>query len=296
MMYKLKYFISEALKGLWRHRVMSLLSIITIFLVLFILGVFLMIGANVRFAVESLSESLEIRLVLKGNPTPQDVQRLYNSILSLNGVKEARFISRGEGLRNLAKELGREDLLGLLKTNPLPDVFEIRVKRASDVEAVVRSLKGWSETQEVIYGKEAAQKLLAIQRFLIYGGGILGSILLVSALLVIFNTVRLVVYARREEIEIMKLVGATHWFIRFPFIFEGVILGGVGGVLAFGALILSYGEAVKVLSSQFPFIPVILETAVLYKLCGAVLLLGLLIGFGGGLFAVQRLLGKVAME
>lgn len=296
MMHKLKYFFREALKGLWRHSFMSLLTVTTIFIVLFIVGLFLLVGVNIRFAIESLSQSLEIRLVLKGNPTPQDVQRLYNSILSLDGVREAKFISRGEGLRNLAKELGREDLLKLLKTNPLPDVFEIRVKKAADIDSVISVIKGWKETQEIIYGKEAAQKLLAIQRLLIYGGGVLALILLVSALLVIFNTIRLVVYARREEIEIMKLVGATHWFIRLPFLFEGVILGGIGGVIASIALLFIYREAVGLVTVNFPFIPLVTDLSILYKLCGLISLGGLLIGLGGGLFAVQRLLGKVAVE
>lgn len=295
-MHRFMYFLKEALTGLWRHRVMSLLSIVTILVVLLIVGIFLLVGVNIRFAVDSLSQSLEIRLVLKGNPTPQDVQRLYENILSLGGVKEARFVSRGEGLKNLAKELGRSDLLDLLKTNPLPDVFEIRVKRVSDIEEVVKVLREWKETQEVIYGKEAFQKLLAIQRFLMYGGGALGLILLVSALLVIFNTVRLVVYARREEIEIMKLVGATHWFIRFPFILEGVILGSVGGALASIFVFFAYRKAIGFIMDQFPFIPVIADVSLAYKLCGIIFLGGLLVGLGGGLFAVQRLLGKVSAE
>lgn len=296
MMHKLKYFFREALKGLWRHGFMSLLTVTTIFIVLFIVGLFLLVGVNIRFAIESLSQSLEIRLVLRGNPTPQDVQRLYSSILSLEGVREAKFVSRSEGLKNLARELGREDLLSLLKTNPLPDVFEIRVKKAVDIDSVVSVIKSWKETQEVIYGKEAAQKLLAIQRLLIYGGGALALILLVSALLVIFNTIRLVVYARREEIEIMKLVGATHWFIRLPFLFEGIILGGIGGVIASIALFFIYREALNLIAVNFPFIPLVVDIAILYKLCGAISLGGLLIGLGGGLFAVQRLLGKVAVE
>ncbi|MCS7233396.1 MAG: permease-like cell division protein FtsX [Synergistetes bacterium] len=295
-MYKLKYFLREALKGLWRHGFMSLLTVTTIFIVLFIVGLFLLVGINIRFAVESLSQSLEIRLVLKGNPTPQDVQRLYSSILSIEGVKEAKFVSRGEGLRNLAKELGREDLLSLLKTNPLPDVFEIRVKKASDIDSVVGIIKNWRETQEIIYGKEAAQKLLALQRLLVYSGSVLALILLVSALLVIFNTIRLVVYARREEIEIMKLVGATHWFIRLPFLFEGVILGGIGGIVASIGLFFVYREALDLVALNFPFIPLINDMTLIYKLCGFISLGGLLIGLGGGLFAVQRLLGKVAVE
>ncbi|MBC7332364.1 MAG: ABC transporter permease [Synergistetes bacterium] len=295
-MHKLKYFLREAFKGLWRHGFMSLLTVTTIFIVLFLVGLFLLVGINIRFSVESLSQSLEIRLVLKGDPTPQEIQRVYDKILSLDGVKEAKFVSRGEGLRRLAKEIGREDLLNLLKTNPLPDVFEIKVKKAADIDNIVSVVNNWKEVQEVIYGKEAARKLLAIQRLLLYGGGVLALILLASALLVIFNTIRLVVYARREEIEIMKLVGATHWFIRLPFLFEGVILGGLGGGFAAAALFFVYKEALKFVLANFPFIPLIGDMRFLYELCGFIALGGLLIGLGGGLFAVQRLLGKVAVE
>ncbi|MCD6363614.1 MAG: permease-like cell division protein FtsX [Synergistetes bacterium] len=295
-MRRLGYFVREALKGLWRHGFMSFLTITTIFIVLFIMGLFALIGLNLHFAVGSLSQSLRIKLVLRGNPTPADVQRVYARLLALKEVKEARFISRGEGLRRLAKELGRGDLLELLKSNPLPDVFDIRVKRASDIEEVVRIIKSWRETEDVIYGREAARKLLAIQKFLLYGGGALGLILGVAALLVIFNTVRLVVYARREEIEIMRLVGATRWFIRFPFLFEGVILGGIGGGLASALLFFAYKEAVRFISVQFPFVPLISNISVLYKLCGAISIAGLLIGLIGGLFAVQKFLGGVTLE
>ncbi len=295
-MRRLAYFIREAFKGLWRHGFMSFLTITTIFIVLFIMGLFALVGLNLHFAVGSLSESLRVKLVLKGNPTPADVQRVYTRLLALKGVKEARFVSRGEGLRSLAKELGRSDLLELLRSNPLPDVFDIKVKRASDIERVVRTIRSWKETEEVIYGREAARKLLAIQKFLLYGGGALGLILSVATFLVIFNTVRLVVYARREEIEIMRLVGATHWFIRFPFLFEGIILGGIGGALAAAFVFFSYKEAVRFISAQFPFVPLITDMSVLFKLCGAISIAGLLIGLIGGLFAVQKFLGGVTLE
>jgi cell division transport system permease protein len=237
---RLGFFFSEALGSMRRNWVMAMAAIVTVFISMAILGAVLVTRDNLNRGTTSLKNRVLIEVFIKDevNADPQQLQELERKIQAIPEVKSYRYISKEEALQRFRERFG-DRIVDNLPINPLPASFEIRVKDADQVDRVARLFFDDPRVDNdpgthngVKYARETVRKMLGtinLVGWVMWGATIIFGI---AAVLLISTTVRLSIFARRREVEIMRLVGATNWFIRWPFVLEGVITGIVGAVLA----------------------------------------------------------------
>ena len=291
--YGLFYFIAEAFRGLRANSLVNLLAVGTISMAMLIVGFFLIVFFNVQSAVNVMGDRLEMSVYLKDGLTQHERDFLQHRLVSETGVKKVAVLSRTEALAVLKKELkGQEALIEGLGENPLPDSFELSIdRRAADadrLEALAKKISRYPGVEDVSYGKQGAEVLSGLYRLLSYGVTALAVLLGVSVVFIISNSVRLALYSRGQEIELMQWIGATRGFIQGPFLIEGAMLAMLGSALAVGILAALYyslpPEVVLFLSrpNGLDFLP---TSVVAYMIIG-----GGLLGLAGGLVSVSRFL------
>jgi len=237
----LQYAIEEALASLWRGRRSGLLSTATISLALFVLGAFLVVTANLQSLADQWSHGAELSVYLRDEVTPPQQQAIESALAPGDVVASREFVSKNAALARFKQTFA--DLASTVDTlgdNPLPASYEVRLHPTADVgetidrlAARVRALDG---VADVRYDRQWIGRLLSTVR-VVRGVGVgLGLLLTIAAALTVANVVRLALYARRDELEIMHLVGAPDAFVRGPFVMEGVLQGGIGALAALAAL------------------------------------------------------------
>jgi cell division transport system permease protein len=291
--YGLFYFIAEAFRGLRANSIVNLLAVGTISMAMLIVGVFLLAFINLHAVVNSLGDRLEISLYLKEGITDHERDYLLAKLKAEPGVREVTHLSKADALALFQKELkGQEALLEGLGANPLPESFEIRVGRpyadAERLEAMAEKFSGWPGVEDVSYGKEGARLLTGLFKLVTYGGIALAVLLGVSVVFIISNSVRLALYSRGQEIELMQWIGATRGFIQGPFLIEGMMLAMLGSALAVGIIAAAYyalPQDVSLFLSRpngLDFLPL---SVVAYMIIG-----GSLLGLAGALVSVAKFL------
>ncbi len=286
----LGYFAAEAVMSVRRNGLMSAAAITTVMVVLLTVGASILIGANLANIAGALEADVQIVAFLHEGRPPDAVALVQRRVAGLPGVAAVRFVSRDEALTRLRHSLGGEEALGNLDTNPLPDSLEVQVidpQRAAAVADAVREVPG---IDDVTYGAQAVDRLLALTRgvrvLTVAAGIVLGAV----AVIVIVNTIRLTVIARRQEIEIMGLVGATRWFIRWPFLIEGVLHGVIAAGFAAALLTAGYALTAARVAAGLPFLPLLPAPHLAGVLAGGLLLAGVGVGGAGSIIAVRRFL------
>ncbi len=233
----MRYPLKVALKSLWLERWINLLSILSIGVGLFILGFVGFILYNVEGLTKGAPERLTITVFLKDEIPRTDIQRVIDSVKKRAFVKSVRFISKEEALEEL-KEALRESayLVEGIDENPLFASLVIRLKgdglNKKDLDAFLASLRKEKIVDEVIFGEEVMNKLLGVITNVKIGVVVVGLLFCVAIVFICYSTVKMLFYRRKEEVEIYKLLGATKGFIRSPFLFEGLLLGLGGGIIA----------------------------------------------------------------
>lgn len=207
-------------------------------------------------------------------------------------MKESEFVSREEALDRLREQFGeRQDLLDFVEEmNPLRHSFEIKAEEAEQVKVVAQEVGRIEGVAEVKYRQEVVERLFSLTRSIRIAGLVLVVLLLMATVFLISNTIRLTVFARRREIGIMKLVGATDWFIRWPFILEGILLGVLGTLVSVLILRRLYDWVVASIYSSLPFIPVIPPEGIMQPLILLLFGLGFFVGAFGSLVSLRRFL------
>jgi len=286
----LEFFIREVAINLRRNPLMNLAAISTVALALFVLGSGFLVRANIEALAEREARRVEIRAFLEPGLKTDRIETLRNQIAALPGVAGVTFVSSDEALARLQEQLQAGDLLDELKgENRLPASFDVKTKTLSEVEPTAAQIESLAGVAKVQCGQRIVRRLQQVVRVL-HLGGLGGLILLGLATMgIINNAIRLAIFARRREIRIMQLVGATDWFIRVPFLLEGVVQGLVGALLAAVPLISGY----RYLASKLPPIPglsLIDESRWLLVFALALLGLGMLLGLGGSLLSIRRFL------
>jgi cell division transport system permease protein len=196
----------------------------------------------VQSTVDSQKERVDIRAYISDSAKVAQVNDLQDDLKALQAqglVQEFTYINKDQALEELRGRLKDPSVTDFLSSNPIPANFRIKpgaAEQADEVIAAIDSHPAVDEELGVSYGKETTDKLLTVARFIQWAGLALITILLVASILLIGNTIRLSIFARRREVEVMKLVGATNWFIRWPFVIEGIICGLVGAVLSVALL------------------------------------------------------------
>ena len=239
MMRALRYAFDEALVSLWRGRQSGILSTATIAVALFVLGAFLLLSSNLDRLSAEWSRAAEISVYISDTATPADRGDIERLLAPGGAVASFEFVSREEALRRF--KLMFADLAATadgLEHNPFPPSYEVRVRSdAQDhIESLVDKLTATAGVAEVRYDRQWLDRLLSAVNVIRGVGLVLGTVLTVAAALTVANVVRLALYARRDEIEIMQLVGAPQAYIRGPFVMEGVLQGGIGALAALALL------------------------------------------------------------
>lgn len=270
-----------------RNGLMTMAVVVTVMVSLTILGSFLLILTNIKALTKTLASQVEIAVYLREGVGETDIALLQVNFLHLRGVKEIKFVSKEAALRRLEKDLG-ENLKEIIGLNPLPDSFQVKVEKVEEIKGIAHQIEGFKEVEEVVLSQEVASNLVKLGR-VVQRGTLVSLVLLgLVSLFLIMNAVRLSVFERREEIKIMQLVGATDWFIRWPFILEGTFEGLVGAAFSGVILFLSYGFIVSQLQGFLPFLTLVDDKVMLLNLAGILLILGMFLGMVGSLVAVGR--------
>ena len=294
MIRAVRYAIDEATASLWRGRQSGLLSTGTIALALFVLGGFLLVTANLAQLGEQWSSAAEMSVYLKDGVSGGERANVEQILKATPVVASHEFVSKNEALMRFRKTFG--DLsasIDGLGDNPLPASYEVRLhadaSARKSVEDLADSLRQTAGVADVRYDRQWLDRLLAAISFVRGVGLVLGSVLTLAAALTVANVVRLALYARRDEIDIMQLVGAPQTYIRGPFVMEGVMQGGIGALAALMAL----GIGFLLLRARYltPLaVSVNLESVrfLSAELCLLLVLGGMVVGCVGGLVAAWR--------
>ena len=233
------YFISDAFKSLKRNRTISIASIATVLTTLFIFGAFLLTALNVKNGVTDVQDKVEVKVFLKDDVTQAQRDAVEAKLKTVKGVKEVEFESKDQAFAKMegSSDYNKEILAGYSKeNNPLPASYIVRLESpevASGVESAMKSNDKFMAGVEDVGNDEALIGTInSFVKVINTVGLVLGVVFVGVSLFLIVNTIKITVYSRRREVGIMKFVGATDWFIRWPFVIEGIIIGLVGGILS----------------------------------------------------------------
>jgi len=282
---------AQAWTALRRHSLVAIGAVANIAVSLSILGGFLLLASNLEHMASGLAQEAIITVQLKDDANAAQVEaKLYSD----SRVKETKYISKEEGLKEYAQavNLPYADLKSAI-TNPLPNIIRVKVSRPEDLPAVVLSARAIEGVEKVRYRKDVAEKLLQVAEGVKVMGLVLGGVMALAALLLVSTTIQLGVHARRREIRIMQLVGATNNFIRAPFMIEGGVEGMLGGILAAALLLGGYSYVYRHLTATLSFLDLIYSTQFLSAVAGGLALLGVVFGILGSLLGTRRYLRLV---
>lgn len=288
----IRYSFRDAFRSVGRHKGMAFASITTVAISLFILGFTLLLVVNTQYIVSQMESQVEVIAFLHEEVARQDALALQEKIEKINGIASWEFIPKEEGLATLQNRFGQEaDLTQALGgNNPLPDAYRIKSTGSDKVQFLVAELELLEEVENIRYGKEFVDKLLSFTIWVRNIGMAVIIGMLIAGLFLITTTIRLTVFTRKKEINIMKYVGATNWYIRVPFFLEGMLIGFLGALLAGAIIYFGYSAVVDYVLTSVPFIPLITDGQVLYRILGLLLAGGTVLGALGSIVAVRKYL------
>lgn len=287
-----EYFIQEVFRSLRRNNWMSFASVGTVTVSLFVLGVFLLLVMNMNRLASMLESEVQISVYLEDGIKGEARRDLQQDIVNMQGIETVKFVSREEAKQRLSERLGDQKYLldALGDKNPLPDSFEVTVVHPDMVGTAADAIARMDGVESAKYGQDVVRHLFDITRLIRIFGLVLMLLLAGATLFIISNTIRLTVFARRKEIAIMKYVGATDWFIRWPFLMEGMVLGFIGGLLAAVALRSFYAAMAAKIYSTLAFFPLLPQYPFMNYVTAVILLSGMVIGAIGSTISLKRFL------
>ncbi|AST06173.1 cell division protein [Anoxybacillus flavithermus NBRC 109594] len=284
----------ESFKSLGRNGWMTFASISAVTVTLLLVGVFLVIMLNIQHITKQIERDVEIRVHVDLSATDADKDALRAKLEALSGVEKVTYSSKDEELQKLIESFGEDGQSFRLfeQDNPLSDVFIVKAKNPLDTEKIAKQIEKLPSVGKVKYGKGQIEKLFAATKTIRNVGLALIVGLLFTAMFLISNTIKITIFARRREIEIMRLVGATNGFIRWPFFLEGLWLGVFGAVVPIVIVLSAYSYVFDLLYPKLkdtffqllPFYPFA------WQLAAVLVLLGACIGIWGSMMSVRRFL------
>jgi cell division transport system permease protein len=281
---KIFFLIKEGFLGFSRARLATTIGIITISLSLGLMGIFGLLVQNLSGTFLRIYNQIHLEVFFDPSLDKAEIQALQNRIQNLGEVESITYISPEMALAEFQKDFG-EDLVKVLESNPLPPSFRVALKsgyaRFESTEAVVGQIESFNSVDEVVFQKNIIRLLDKYFWISVIVAAALGITIFVISTLLIFNTIRLTIFSRQTVIDIMKLVGATHAFIKAPFIIEGILQGLIGSLLAVGLLWLM-ADVIRTLFMPGLFIPLLF--------LAIIVLLGMFLGLIGSYISVGKYL------
>ena len=287
-----EYFIREVCRSLKRNNWMSLASVGTVAVSLFIFGMFMMLVMNMNKMADSLESQVQINVYLQDDVSREQARDIEKDLKNLQGVEQVTFVSREEAMERFEERLGDQKTLleALDETNPLPDSFEVMITQPELVKTAAASIERYDGVESAKYGQDVMEHLFDMTRLIRIFGFSIMLVLALATLFIIANTIRLTVFARRKEIAIMKYVGATDWFIRWPFILEGMVMGLFGSIIAAIVLRFAYTGVVEAIYESLAFFPLIPTYPFINYVTFLVIISGMIIGATGSALSLKRFL------
>ena len=287
-----QYFIKETYKSIRRNGFMSFASISTVAVSLLVLGMFLMIFLNTNNLAQYLENQVQISVYMQDSATDKELASVKDKLTKMPGVVKVTQVSKQEALERFRKRLGDQDQLlnSLGKENPFPNSFEVQVDNPERIKVLTPQIGQLNKVETAKFGQEVVEHLFQLTKILRFGGILLVVFLAMATLFIISNTIRLTVFARRKEVIIMKYVGATDWFIRWPFILEGMTLGFFGAVVAFILINSIYSGLLTRIHATLAFLPLLPTSPLLFYGDLFLLVAGTGIGALGSYISLRKFL------
>jgi len=290
----LKYSFMEALKSIKRNKTLSIASIATVTATLFILGAITLGVANVDKAITKLGSMVEVTIYLKDNISDNNKNAIENKIKTVEDVNTITFKSKEEALKDLREQLNDKSgelTSGFEKANPFPASFTVNVKEPLVVDKVVSSIKDMEGIEDIKDARSLITKISKLTDSVKIVAAVAFVVFIMISLFLIGNTIKITVFTRKKEIGIMKYVGATDWFIRWPFIIEGIILGIVGACISVVILSLIYAIIVSKFSAETLFGFSLVDISYIWKvIVWEFLGCGIFIGAIGSIISMRKFL------
>jgi cell division transport system permease protein len=291
---RLRYFLERAFLNIRQNVLVNVLTVATISLAFLILSLFLLLYVNLERVTESWSDRVQIAAYFDRELAPGEVSALTGKIRALEGTAGVTYISRQEALKRFSGRLkGQESLLTGVTSEILPSSLEIRLKRDSRdsdaIAAYVSRLKKIPEITDVQYGEEWVQRFTDFMNLIRFTGFLVGGFLVLAVVFIVANTIKLTIFSRKDELELMGLVGATRWFIKAPFLIEGVLQGVLGvsvAILVLSGVYMVFLHNADIFFSFHTMVSGLLFLPISYL--AALLLGGAALGFVGSLASLKR--------
>ncbi|MFX3616792.1 MAG: permease-like cell division protein FtsX [Sporolactobacillus sp.] len=290
----LKRHVNESFKSLGRNSWMTFASVSAVTVSLVLIGMFMMVMFNLNKIAGNLESNVEMNVYVADSATKTDTAQLENQLKSVRNVQSVKFQSKKEGLNRLLQSLGndRRTFADLQNENPLPNMFVLKTKQPQQTIQIAKRVKNLSNVTDVRYGKGTVEKMFRFISISRNVGIVLIIGLLFTSVFLIANTIKLTIVARRREIEIMKLVGATNSFVRWPYFIEGLVMGVLGSLIPILVVIIVYHYAYYTMSISLSsmLIQLIPYKEMAVNLSFMLLILGAVIGVWGSLSSVRKFL------
>ena len=288
----LRFALNSAWQSFWRNLAVSLAAVVSITLILILAGVNLLVGHALSQVLDGFRDKVSEMSINVADDTP--LTSVYAFQQQLQGdprVASVKFVTKEEALAQFVSDPNNAVLSQQIDGNPLDAKLQVRVKTLDDVaaiDAVARQWSGVDPTNPTNYEGDIVNRMLQLSQWLGYAGVALMAILVVVSVVIVMNTIRTAVYHRRKEIEVMKLVGATEWFVRGPFVIEGVMTGLIAAAIALSLLVIAYPQVVSRFSTDISFIPLSYDPSFISSLARDLLVGGALLGALGSYIGVRR--------
>lgn len=290
----LHYGFRDTMRSLWRHKGMVLVSMLTVATMLVVLGATTLLAANSEFMTKNMEEELEIIVFLNEDVSREKALAMESELQKLTGFKEAVFVPKEDALADMSSQFEKTNLAEATGgNNPLPDAYKIKLEQMEQMEAAVAALNDkekFPQIELVRYGQDMVENMISLTDTLeiVCIAVVIG--MLFIALFLVNSTIRLTVAARGEEINIMKYVGATNFYVRIPFFLEGLIIGIVGAVLADLALYFGYDAVLGYMQESLSFITLLDDPGLMLRIMLVLLVGGTVLGALGSNIAIKKYL------
>ncbi len=287
---RVRFFWAEVAQNFTRNITMALTAVGTIGISIVLLGVFLFLRTSFDIVMQNFVGQVAIAVYLRDDAKGPAVDTLMRDAKLDPRVDSVSYVSKKQAFKKLRQTLRGQFNLNYINTNPLPNAMIIHTRLPEDVPVIAAELQTKPGVAVVNFGSGVTEKLLRAETlFSAIGAGII-LMLLLSTSLIMYNTIRLTVFARQREIRIMQLVGATSWAVRWPFVFEGILSGLIGASLGLLALQMGYRSFAPKVIVNLPFIPFNIASVPLHHLALELIVVGVLVGMLSSLLSVSRYL------
>lgn len=290
----IKRHFKEGIKNVIRNGWMSVASIGAVTVTLILVGTFVMLMLNINQMAIKVEEDVQIKALIEVTADEDDIKKLGEDIEDIAGVESVEFSSKEDEFQNLIDDMGEQGKAWELyeQDNPLNHAYVVKAAIPQETESIAKQIENFDHIHKVNYGQDVVPKLFKFNNYARVIGAVLITGLVLTAIFLISNTIKLTIMARSEEIGIMKLVGATNAFIRWPFFIEGFLLGVLGSILPIAVLTIGYSYVHKTVVGQtaFPFVELLPLNPFLWQLSLLIVLIGAIIGMWGSGMSVRKFL------